>query len=94
MNGTFTTFPMANSGSRPMPAADSVILDTKQIYDTAAAAGGSEFIANGANVDMALTKYPLDDELPTWYVRYTLADGRNPIIVVDARTGEVYQMVE
>jgi hypothetical protein len=74
-----------------LPAADSVILDTKQIYDIAAGAGGSDQIANNANVFLALTKYPLDDTVPTWYVRYQTADGGGLIVIIDARSGDVIQ---
>ena len=74
-----------------MPQADAVILDTKQIYDIAGEAGGSDLVANGANVTLSLTKYPLDDTVPTWYVRYNLVDGTGLMVIIDARSGDVIQ---
>jgi serine/threonine protein kinase len=94
VDGVLNASPLANQGSRPLPAADSVILDTKQLFDIAAAAGGSDWVADGANVNFGLTKYPLEDTVPTWYIRYTLTDGSNPIIIIDARTGEVMQVIQ
>ncbi len=94
VNGVLNASPLANQGSRPLPAADAVILDTKRLYDIAAGAGGSDWVADGANVNFGLTKDPLDDTVPTWYIRYTLADGSNPIIIIDARTGEVMQVIQ
>ncbi len=74
----------------PIPALDSVNFDTKSIYDIAAAAGGSEYLAQGAKVGLSLTPYPLDEDKPTWYVAYSAADESLMfLVVVDARTGEV-----
>jgi hypothetical protein len=91
ISGVLNTSPSPNQGSpTPLPALDSVSLDTKSIYDIAAAAGGSEYLAQGAKAGLALTPYPLDKDMPTWYVSYAGADERKIfLVVIDARTGEV-----
>ena len=79
----------------PVPAMDSVILDTKRIYDIAAAAGGSKFIDEGNYVDASLGHYPGDDSLPTWVVNYFAQDNTASFTVaIDARNGEVIATAE
>jgi serine/threonine protein kinase len=75
---------------------DSVILDAKQIYDTAAAAGGSQVIAEGYQPSAGLTQYPLDASVATWYVNYMDPNNFNVVytVIIDARTGNVLQTVD
>jgi serine/threonine-protein kinase len=96
LNGTLNATPLPNQGfPRAIPDFEAVNLDTKAIYDTAAAAGGSEQIANGANVTLALTTYPIDESVPTWYVTYSAtAQTGGLIVIIDARSGEVLQTIE
>jgi hypothetical protein len=74
---------------------ESLILDTKTIYETAANAGGSAYLAEGKTVMAGLVPYPLDSTLPTWYVHY-----QDPTtfevafsVIINARSGEVMETV-
>lgn len=96
VNGALNATPIEGAGSSAtaIPALDSVIFDTRQIYEIGAAAGGSEHIAQGANVTLSLTPYPLDEAVPAWYVTYSsTATSNGFIVIVDARTGDVIQAI-
>ncbi|MEW5960989.1 MAG: serine/threonine-protein kinase [Chloroflexota bacterium] len=79
-----------------VPFDDSVILDTRRIYETAAAAGGSNIMAEGYEPSAALTQYPLDETRPTWYINYMDPANYNVVftVIIDARTGEVIQAID
>ncbi|HEX9922405.1 MAG TPA: vWA domain-containing protein, partial [Anaerolineae bacterium] len=96
LNGTLNATPLPNQGfPRAIPDFEAVNLDTKAIYDTASTAGGSEQIANGANVTLGLTTYPIDESVPTWYVTYSAtAQTGGLIVIIEARSGEVLQTIE
>lgn len=95
VNGTLNATPLPNQGfPQPIPSLDSVIFDTKRIYDIAAAAGGSDHIAAGANVTLALTDYPVDENIPTWYVTYSsTATTQGLIVIIEATSGNVLQTI-
>jgi predicted small lipoprotein YifL len=93
-NGTFNGTPLPNTGfPKPVPAMEQVILDTKQLYDIAAGAGGSEYTAQGSNLMPGLTVYPLDEAVPTWYYNYFDPNDNTLVynVIIDARSGEVIQ---
>jgi hypothetical protein len=93
-NGTFNGTPLPNTGfPKPVPAMEQVILDTEQLYDIAAGAGGSEYIAQGSNLMPGLTVYPLDEAVPTWYFNYFDPNDNTLVynVIIDARSGEVIQ---
>lgn len=96
LNGALNASPLPNTTQvKPLPAMDSVILDTKRIYDIAAAAGGQAHVDKGANVSLSLTEYPLDETVPTWYVTYSsTAESNGLTVIVDARNDEVIQAIE
>jgi hypothetical protein len=75
---------------------EAVTLDTKTIYDTAEAAGGSEYTNQGYVPAAALTQYPLDENVATWYVNYSDPDDFSVVfnVIIDARTGEVIQALD
>ncbi len=91
VNGVLNTTPIPNAGSvPPIPDVDKVIFDTKKIFQLAADAGGQEYLDKGYTAAAALTRYPLDDTMPTWYVNY-LDAGYSPgfTVVIEARSGEI-----
>jgi hypothetical protein len=93
-NGALNGTPLPNTGSpKPIPAMEDVILDTKQLYDIAAGAGGSEYITQGSNLMPGLTVYPLDETVPTWYFNYFDPNDNTVVytVIIDARSGEVIQ---
>ncbi|MCB0173063.1 MAG: hypothetical protein KDJ97_21230, partial [Anaerolineae bacterium] len=106
--GELQTFLLQNGVIRPtspvplpqapnlVPFDDAVILDTKQIYDTAAAAGGAAIMAEGYEPAAALTQYPLDETVPTWYVNYMDPDTAQVAftVIIDARSGDVMQAID
>lgn len=106
--GELQTFLLQNGVIRPtspvplpqapnlVPFDDAVILDTKQIYDTAAAAGGAAIMAEGYEPSAALTQYPLDETVPTWYVNYMDPDTAQVAftVIIDARSGNVIQTID
>ncbi|MCB0207841.1 MAG: protein kinase [Anaerolineae bacterium] len=75
---------------------DSVILDTKRIFDIAAAAGGAGIMAEGYEPSAALTQYPLDETIPTWYVNYMNPDTAEVVftVIIEARSGDVMQALD
>jgi hypothetical protein len=79
-----------------VPYDASVILDTKTIFDTAAAAGGSQVIAEDYEPSAALTQYPLDENTPTWYVNYMDPENFTVAytVIIDARSGAVIQALD
>jgi hypothetical protein len=93
MNGTLnaTALPLP-SGARIVPAMDSVILDTKSIYDTAAAAGGQAYLDAGYDAMASLVTYPMDENVPTWYVNY-MGPTVGFSVIIDARSGDVIQAI-
>ncbi|MCB0224626.1 MAG: protein kinase, partial [Anaerolineae bacterium] len=106
--GELQTFLLQNGVIRPtspvplpqapnlVPFDDAVILDTKQIYDTAAAAGGAAIMGEGYEPSAALTQYPLDETVPTWYVNYMDPDTAQVAftVIIDARSGDVMQAID
>jgi hypothetical protein len=97
-DGTVTsagTVPLAAGEARPIAEIDSVILETKSIYDTAAAAGGSQYVAAEYIPWASLTSYPLDITTPTWYIHYVNPESNSPAFtaIIDARSGEVIQAI-
>ena len=96
INGTLNTPPAVPLPSDPgkIPAQDSVILDMKKIYETAAAAGGQKYIDQDHYVMAGLTPYPLDNSIPTWYINYHAKDNTVSFtVIIDARSGEVMQSI-
>jgi hypothetical protein len=93
VNGTLnaTALPMP-TGARVVPAMDSVILDTKSIYDTAAEAGGRAYLDAGYDAMVGLVTYPVDESVPTWYVNY-MRPTVGFSVIIDARSGEVIQAI-
>ncbi|MCB0168279.1 MAG: protein kinase, partial [Anaerolineae bacterium] len=106
--GELQTFLLQNGVIRPtspvplpqapnlVPFDDSVSLDTKQIFDTAAGAGGAALMAEGYEPSAALTQYPLDETLPTWYVNYMDPNTAQVAftVIIDARSGAVMQAID
>ena len=84
------------SPPRLMPFDDSVILDSKIIYDTAYAAGGDQLIAEGYQPSVTLGKYSPDDSLVVWYVHYQDPNDSRVrfTIIIDARTGDVLKVID
>ncbi len=93
MDGALTSTP----SDLPVPeavVAKDVILDTKQLYDLAEAAGAAEFTAEGYRPMASLTPFPLDKSRLTWYLNYQGGDYRVVYtVIIDAVTGEVMQAI-
>jgi len=79
-----------------VPSVESVILDTKRIYDIADGAGGSELIAGGYQPSAGLVQYPLDESQSAWYVNYMDPTNYNVAftVIIDAQSGEVIQAID
>jgi hypothetical protein len=92
LNASTVPLPLAQ---RAIPAVDRVMMDTKSLYETAASAGGAGYINEGYYVSAGLTPYPLDEEIPTWYIHF-LDSADNTVaftVIIDARSGEVIQAI-
>jgi len=97
INRSLTTSPSVALPADPgvIPAMDEVILELADLYQTAADAGGTEFTGDGYYLMAGLTRYPLDETVPTWYMNYHDA-GNNTVVftvIIDARSGEVIQAI-
>jgi len=75
---------------------EAVNLDARSIYETAAAAGGSQVMAEGYQPAAALTQYPLDASVATWYVNYMDPQSFSVVytVIINARSGEVIQAID
>ncbi len=97
INGAITTPPSVALPADPgvVPAMDDVILDLSDLYQTAADAGGAEFAGDGYYLMAGLTRYPLDENVPTWYMNYHDANSNTALftVIIDARSGEVIQAI-
>lgn len=98
INGSLNTPPSVQMPIDPgaIPAMDSVILEMKSIYDTAATAAGRKYTGEAYYVMAGLTPYPLDKSIPTWYMNYHDAQ-QNTVsftVIIDARSGEVIQSID
>jgi hypothetical protein len=98
INGSLNTPPAVQLPTDPgaIPAMDSVILEMKSIYDTAAAEAGSKYTGEAYYVIAGLTPYPLDESIPTWYIHYHDAQNNTVsfTVIIDARSGEVIQSID
>jgi hypothetical protein len=98
INGALTTPPAVALPTDPgaIPAMDNVILDLSGLYQTAADAGGDKFTGDGYYLMAGLTRYPLDENMPTWYMNYHDATNNTVVftVIIDARSGEVIQAID
>lgn len=93
MNGGMTTSP-SDLPVPNAPVADSVIVDTKRLYDIAESAGASTVTEQGYRPLPGLVPYPLDESRLTWYLNYQGGDYRVVYtVIIDAVTGEVIQVL-
>ncbi|MBN1993124.1 MAG: hypothetical protein JW953_10505 [Anaerolineae bacterium] len=97
INGALNTPPTVPMPVAPdtVPAFDSVTLEMKALYDTAAAAAGSQYTGPDYYLMASLTPYPLDKSIPTWYMNFHDAQNNTVAfnVIIDARSGEVIQAV-
>jgi len=93
MEGNLTATPLAGGGDvTALPAPDSMLLDTAAVYQTAAEAGGQQYLDDGYTATASLTTYPLDETVPTWYVNYQDASFSVAFtVIIDAESGAVIQ---
>jgi hypothetical protein len=97
-NGKLNTPPAVQMPGNPgtIPALDSVILETQRLYETAAGAGGDQFLNEDYYPRAGLTPYPLDESIPAWYINYHKVQDNTVVyvVIIDARSGEVIQSVD
>jgi serine/threonine protein kinase len=79
-----------------VPLDETVSFDTKAVYETAAVAGGSALMAEGYQPSAALTQYPVDPSVATWYVNYMNPETFEVVftVIINARSGEVLQTLD
>jgi hypothetical protein len=88
-DGQIRCFAISGAGGQPIHFDDTIILDTKRLYDTAQKAGGDK-VGPGARVMAGLVPEKRKDGAESWYLNYENADGREVLsVVIDARTGAV-----
>ncbi|MBN1219287.1 MAG: hypothetical protein JXM69_10195 [Anaerolineae bacterium] len=97
INGALNTPPVVQLPVDPgvIPALASVILELKDLYDTAVAAAGSQYTGEAYYLMAGLTRYPLDDTVPTWYMNFHNVQNNTVAftVIIDARSGEVIQAI-
>jgi hypothetical protein len=98
INGTLSTPPSVALPSDPgtIPAMDDVILELGSLYQIAADASDNQFAGDDYYLMAGLTTYPLDENVPTWYMNYHNADSNTVVfvVIIDARSGEVIQAID
>jgi hypothetical protein len=92
LNASPVAMPVAQ---KAVPDIEAVIMDTQSLYNTAAATGGADYLEAGYSVSAGLTRYPLDESMPTWYMHFhDPADSTLAFtVIIDARSGEVIQAI-
>ena len=85
--------PLAMSPPNIVPFSETTSLDSEQIYQIAMDAIEVPDSDRGATA--ALTKYPIDDEVATWYINYNDPDNYpdGVIIIIDADSLKVLQIL-
>ncbi len=93
VDGNLTATVLPGGGEiRKLPAPESMLLDTKVVFETAADAGGQQYLDEGYTAIASLTTYPLDETVPTWYVNYHDASFSVAFTtIIDAESGAVIQ---
>jgi hypothetical protein len=87
-NGQITCYAINGPGGRVIEWNDSIVLDSKKLYDTAQKAGGDK-LAPGSKI-MAGLNQNRPGGLTLWYLNYEGADGKQTLsVVIDAKTGNV-----
>ena len=87
-NGQITCYAINGAGGRVIEWDDSIVLDSKKLYDTAQKAGGDK-LAPGSKI-MAGLNQNRPGGLTLWYLNYEGANGKQVLsVVIDAKTGNV-----
>jgi hypothetical protein len=75
--GVATSFEISGEGGRVIELTPNTNIDSKQLLARANAAGGAEYVKNGAVVTMGLVQNPLPGVGPLWHIGYAKkeADG-------------------
>lgn len=91
--GTIRCWAMPGDGGRLIDFDDSIILDTKRLYDLAQKSGGEKYTAQKYSVSATLNQNPIGG--PLWYFNYEDAKYKQGLsVIINAKTGKVNMVDE
>ena len=86
INGQIQCYARNGAGGRVIEWDDTIVLDSKKLYETAQKAGGDKLA--GQTITTGLNQNR--PGLTFWYLNYEGADGKQTLsVVINAKTGEV-----
>jgi hypothetical protein len=87
-NGQISCYAHDGAGGRVIEWDDTIVLDSKKLYETAQKAGGDK-LAPGSKITAGLNQNR-PGGLTLWYLNYEGPDGKQTLsVVINAKTGEV-----
>jgi hypothetical protein len=91
--GSIRCWAMPGDGGRLIDFDNSIILDTKRLYDLAQKSGGEKYTAQKYKVSASLVQNPIGGAL--WYFNYEDANYKQGLsVIIDAKTGKVNMVDE